>query len=104
MNYPSKSKVNVAVANNNKFDLSKTVVTTHDFGRAKAIECRYMVPGDKFNIKLSSFTRLLPMVSPTFGKIDTVQRAFFVPKVGDTIGRSLVNDESLILNLSPGTM
>ena len=79
MNYPSKSKVNVAAANNNKFDLSKTVVTTHDFGRAKAIECRYMVPGDKFNIKLSSFTRLLPMVSPTFGKIDTVQRAFFVP-------------------------
>ena len=79
MNYPSKSKVNVAAANNHKFDLSKTVVTTHDFGRAKAIECRYMVPGDKFNIKLSSFTRLLPMVSPTFGKIDTVQRAFFVP-------------------------
>ena len=79
MNYPSKSKVNVAVANNNKFDLSKTVVTSHDFGRAKAIECRYMVPGDKFNIRLSSFTRLLPMVSPTFGKIDTVQRAFFVP-------------------------
>lgn len=79
MNYPTKSKVNVAVANNNKFDLTKQVVTTHDFGRVKAIECRYMVPGDKFNIKLSSFTRLLPMVSPTFGKIDTIQRAFFVP-------------------------
>lgn len=79
MNYPNKSKVNVAVANNSKFDLSKTVVTTHDFGRAKAIECRYMVPGDKFNVKVSSFTRLLPMVSPTFGKIDTIQRAFFVP-------------------------
>ena len=79
MNYPSKSKVNVAVSNNHDFDLSRQVVTTHDFGRVKPIECRYMVPGDKFNYRVSSFTRLLPMVSPTFGKIDTIQRAYFVP-------------------------
>lgn len=79
MNYPSKSRVNVAVSRNNTFDLSRQVVTTHDFGRVKAIECRYMVPGDKFNYKISSFTRLLPMVSPTFGKIDCIQRAYFVP-------------------------
>lgn len=79
MNYPSKSNVNVAASNLNKFDLSKQVVTTSDFGRIKPIECRYMVPGDKFNIKLSSFTRLAPMVSPTLGKIDCIQRAYFVP-------------------------
>lgn len=79
MNYPKKSKVNVAVSKNHDFDLSRQVVTTHDFGRVKPIECRYMVPGDKFNYRVSSFTRLLPMVSPTFGKIDTIQRAYFVP-------------------------
>lgn len=77
--FPSKRKVNVAVSKKNTFDLTKSVMTTNDFGRIKPIECRYMVPGDTFNVKLSTFTRALPMVSPTFGKIDIINRAYFVP-------------------------
>ena len=79
MNYPEKKVVNVAVANRNKHDLTRTHITTQDFGRIKPIECRYMVPGDTFNYKVSSFTRLLPMYAPTFGRIDHIERAFFVP-------------------------
>ena len=78
-NFPTKKQVNVAVANRNQHDLTRTHITTQDFGRIKPIECRYMVPGDNFNYKVSSFTRLLPMYAPTFGKIDHIQRAFFVP-------------------------
>lgn len=79
MNYPEKKQVNVAVSNRNKHDLTRTHITTQDFGRIKPIECRYMIPGDNFNYKISSFTRLLPMYAPTFGRIDHIERAFFVP-------------------------
>lgn len=79
MNYPEKKRVNVAVANRQQHDLTRTHITTQDFGRIKPLECRYMVPGDTFNYKVSSFTRLLPMYAPTFGRIDHIQRAFFVP-------------------------
>lgn len=77
--YPNKQHIAVAASNNHDFDLTKQIVTTHDFGTMKPIECRYMVPGDHFNYKISNFTRLLPMPSPTFGRITLKIRGFFVP-------------------------
>ena len=63
-----------------EFDLSGSVVGTHDFGVPyRPVFCREVVPGDKWRIKLSTFTRLSAMVLPTFGKVKLVNRFFYVP-------------------------
>lgn len=79
MSYPNKMKVNVAVSNHNNFDLSHNTLFSQDFGTLDVVECRYLVPGDKFNYKISKLTRALPMPSPTFGAIKEITRCFFVP-------------------------
>ena len=62
------------------FDLSGDVVGTLDFGVPyRPIFCREVVPGDKWRLKLSAFTRLSAMVLPTFGRIRVVNRFFYVP-------------------------
>lgn len=76
---PSKFNVKVAAEKPSKFSMPKSVVMTHDFGTITPIECKLMVPGDKFKADVSHFTRLMPMPSPTFGKVDVITRAFFVP-------------------------
>lgn len=63
----------------NKFNFNKQVVATADFGVMTPIENKIMFPGDKFSVKIDHFTRLMPMPSPTFGKIKEKVRAFFVP-------------------------
>lgn len=62
-----------------RFDLTHQVITTNDFGIQKPIALRYCVPGDKHSIEINGFTRLMPMPSPTFGRIDNIIRAYFVP-------------------------
>lgn len=75
-----KYNVKSAVGKNNLFDMSRQVVTTSDFGRIKPIYLRYCVPGDKITkCQVREFTRLMPMPSPTFGHIESITRAFFVP-------------------------
>lgn len=63
----------------NRFDLTHQVITTNDFGIQKPIALKYCVPGDNHKIDVNGFTRLMPMPSPTFGRIDTIVRAYFVP-------------------------
>lgn len=63
----------------NRFDLTHQVITTNDFGIQKPIALKYCVPGDSHKIDVRGFTRLMPMPSPTFGRIDTIVRAYFVP-------------------------
>lgn len=80
MNFPQKRNVNVAAVSKRKHDLSHSHIGTTDFGRIKPIECRYMVPGDEFNINVANETRVLnAMPSPTIGKFDVIYRSFFVP-------------------------
>lgn len=80
MNYPQSRKINVAVADRRKHDLSHYHVGTIDFGYMKPIECRYMVPGDEFKINILNETRVLnAMPSPTIGEFDVIYRQFFVP-------------------------
>ena len=63
-----------------EFDLSGFVVGTHDFGVPyRPVLCREVVPGDIWNIRLSTFIRAAAMVLPTFGKVKMVNRFFFVP-------------------------
>lgn len=79
MNNSGNFKVKVAAPSKRKQNLDKKVVASHDFGTMLPIECKVMFPGDHFKVKVDQFTRLMPMPSPTFGKIDTITRAFFVP-------------------------
>lgn len=78
--FPKQFKVTTAVAGKNKFSMPFSCITTNNFGVMKPILCKYMVPGDKItNCEIREFQRLMPMPSPTFGKIDSITRAFFVP-------------------------
>lgn len=63
----------------NKFDMSSTLITTSNFGVMKPVRMITCVPGDKIDISLSEFTRLMPMPVPTYGSIKSKTRAFFVP-------------------------
>lgn len=62
-----------------KHDLTHQHITTNDFGIIKPIFLKYVVPGDKFDINVSEFTRLMPMAAPTFGRLQTITRAYFIP-------------------------
>lgn len=63
----------------NKFDLSSTHVLTQTFGQYRVTNYLPCVPGDKFNISYQQFTRLAPLVVPTFGNFKIKTYAFFVP-------------------------
>ncbi|QRV61985.1 major capsid protein [Microvirus sp.] len=78
--FPKQFKVTAASGKRNKFSMPFQMVTTNNFGIMKPLLVKYLVPGDKItNCEIREFTRLMPMPSPTFGKIDSVTRAFFVP-------------------------
>lgn len=78
--YPKQFKVTTAATSRNKFSLPFQVVTTNNFGVMKPLLCKYVVPTDKItHCEVREFQRLMPMPSPTFGKIDSITRAFFVP-------------------------
>lgn len=68
-----------AVKGHNKFDLSKTHLTTLNFGQILPCYCEETVPGDKFNIDASYFSRMAPLKVPTYGKIHFKTVAGFVP-------------------------
>ena len=78
-NKQGEFQLKVASSKPNKFNMDKKVVATHDFGTLTPIECKLMLPGDKFDVNVNQFTYLMPMPKPTFGKIDTINRAFFIP-------------------------
>ena len=72
-------KVKSAVKNHNKFDLSRTHLTTMDFGQIVPLLAEETVPGDKFNIGAEYFSRMAPLVKPTYGKFSFKTVAAFVP-------------------------
>lgn len=79
-NFPKQFKVTTATSGKNKFSMPFQIITTNNFGIMKPLVCKYLVPGDKITrCEIREFQRLMPMPSPTFGKIDSVTRAFFVP-------------------------
>lgn len=78
--FPKQFKITTASGRRNKFAMPFQVVTTNNFGVMKPLLCKYVVPTDKItNCSIREFQRLMPMPSPTFGKIDSITRAFFVP-------------------------
>lgn len=61
------------------FNLDVEHITTSDFGSVFPTMIHEVVPGDKFEINYSQFTRMSPLAVPTFGRASIVSRAFFVP-------------------------
>lgn len=75
-----KAKISSAQTNRvNSFDNSCTHVTTMDFGRLKPTFSLNVLRGDKINLNYSQFTRLSPLVAPTFGSAQLKSYAFWVP-------------------------
>lgn len=72
-------KVKSAVKSHNKFDLSRTHLTTMDFGQIIPLFNEETVPGDKFHISGDFFSRLAPLVKPTYGKFSFKTVSAFVP-------------------------
>lgn len=79
MNYPTDFNIKTASKDYNKFDMSKTHITTQDFGIMKPLECKLCFPGDKINLSVTQETKILTMPAPTFGRCDMILRAFYVP-------------------------
>lgn len=71
--------VKSAVKNRNEFDLSRTHLTTMDFGQIVPLLAEETIPGDKFNIDANYFSRMAPLVKPTYGKFSFKTVAGFVP-------------------------
>lgn len=72
-------KVKSAVKNHNKFDLSRSHLTTMNFGEIVPLLAEETVPGDKFNISGNYFSRMAPLAKPTYGKFQFKTVAGFVP-------------------------
>ncbi len=72
-------KVKSAVKNHNKFDLSRAHLTTMDFGQIVPLFVEETVPGDKFSVSAEYFSRMAPLVKPTYGKFSFKTVSAFVP-------------------------
>lgn len=76
------AKISLKTANSrtkSKFDLSSTHITTMDFGHIFPTNILPLVNGDKMNIGYKMFSRMSPLVVPTFGSFQMHTRSFFVP-------------------------
>lgn len=71
--------VKSAVKARNKFDLSRTHLTTMDFGEIVPLMVEEVVPGDKFSVSSEFFSRMAPLAKPTYGKFSFKTVAGYVP-------------------------
>lgn len=71
--------VKSAVRSRNKFDLSRTHLTTMNFGEIVPLMCEETVPGDDIKVKANYFSRMAPLVKPTYGKFQFKTMTAFVP-------------------------
>lgn len=68
-----------AVKSHNKINLDQTHLTTMDFGQIVPLFSKALVPGDKINVNASYFSRMAPLVRPTYGKFHFKTMEVFVP-------------------------
>lgn len=78
-NIVAKIRQRIALKQDNKFNLTCDHITTTDFFKIQPVYFKEMVPGEKIQIRQSTFTRLSPLVNPMYGRCKIVNRAFFVP-------------------------
>lgn len=63
----------------NSHDNGSVHITTLDFGRLRPTYCLNVRRGDNIKMDYSQFTRLAPLVAPTFGSAKIRSYAFWVP-------------------------
>ena len=76
------SKVNISTASRHKkskFDLSSTHITTLDVGQLRPTYVTPLYAGEDISLSYGQFSRLSPLVVPTFGSFRLKSYAFFVP-------------------------
>lgn len=78
-NFLDKFKINTAIKDHVKLDLSSDHITTSNFMQYDIAFAKEMVPKEKISINMETFARLSPMPVPTFGRARINNRAFFVP-------------------------
>ena len=66
-------------ASRNGFDLSRRTCFTSKVGELLPVWWQYVLPGDSFEIDLSSFTRTQPVNTASFGRIMEYYDFFFAP-------------------------
>lgn len=74
-----KWKMQSAAKRRETFNLKGQHITTTDFAQVSPVYKRLLTPGDKFNIRMSLLCNVAAMQFPTYGNIQIVNRAFFVP-------------------------
>lgn len=74
-----KLKVKTAVNTRSKRDLSCCHITSADFFQFNVAYARELVPKESISVGLETFSRMEPLVVPTFGRANIKNRAFFVP-------------------------
>lgn len=77
--FVDKMKMKIAAPRKQAMDLSCDLYTTHDFGYNKVSNVTLLVPGDNVNVHVESILRTDPLAFPTLGKVNLVNRHFFVP-------------------------
>ncbi|QCS36010.1 major capsid protein [Capybara microvirus Cap1_SP_87] len=74
-----KMHVKSAVQGHGKFDLSRSHLTTLDFGQIIPVFTQSCTPGDKISTETEIFSRMAPLVFPTYGKAALKTMTAFVP-------------------------
>lgn len=77
--YLDKERINTAIDGGCKLDLSHVHITTADFMQLQPIYVKEMVPGEKLDVNVETFSRMNPLPVPTFGRGNIKNRAYFVP-------------------------
>lgn len=61
------------------FNLSRPVLFTPRMHKEYPTEILEVIPGDGFKVHTEAYAKSMPMVAPTFAKMDVAQESFFVP-------------------------
>lgn len=77
--FVSKLQMPTAVDEGTYFDLSTEHISTADFGQFSPVYRKEMVPGERIQINMETYTRLSPLFKPAFAQISIHNKAFFVP-------------------------
>lgn len=77
--YLDKERLNTAITDSTKFDLSHVHITTGNFMQLQPIYNKEMVPGEKIDVNVETFSRMNALAVPTFGRANIKNRAYFVP-------------------------
>lgn len=68
-----------AVKARNKMDLQDDTLATMDIGQIVPLWSKELIAGDQFNVNPRFFSRMAPLVKPTYGKFYFKQMNVFVP-------------------------